>query len=439
MEGLFNSPFMIKLQEFGQTLGRNKYLSALQAAMMSLMGVIMVGAIAQIITAVGSTMFNLFSADSEIYAILYTPYNYTMNMLALWIVVIMGFNYARNLEIKAPIISAVESLVAFLLIAGPLQVTEAGITVMDSTYLGAQGMFMGFVVVFVVVQIDRLCAEHNIYIKMPDIVPQFLQDGFAGIVPLLFNVIIFQTLATAVNIGTGGAYTVCSGFMALLAVPLAGLTSVPGMFILCLFAALLWCFGIHGAMVLVPIIMPLGIQAAMANAEAYATGGVAALVFYPIALFSGMSSAGGSGNTLPLVLMSLRSKSEQMRAVAKAGLIPGWFNINEPVTFGMPIMYNPVLCIPYVLSVVVNIFFWWIGYSTGIIIPAWISITALLPIGFAQYLSTLNPMNAVWDYLSLIPTGLVWYPFFKAYEKQLVAQEEEARKLEEAEAAQASA
>ena len=83
--------------------------------------------------------------------------------------------------------------------------------------------------------------------------------------------------------------------------------------------------------------------------------------------------------------------------------------------------------------------FWWIGYSTGIIIPAWISITALLPIGFAQYLSTLNPMNAVWDYLSLIPTGLVWYPFFKAYEKQLVAQEEEARKLEEAEAAQASA
>lgn len=439
MEGLFNSPFMIKLQEFGQALGRNKYLSALQAAMMSLMGVIMVGAIAQIITAVGANILHVFTATDELYQILYSPYNYTMNMLALWIVAIMGFNYARNLEIKAPIISAIESLVAFLLVAGPLAVNEAGVTQMDVTYLGAQGMFMGFVVVFVVVQIDRLCAEHNIYIKMPDIVPQFLQDGFAGIVPLLFNVIIFLSLSTAVTVGTGGAYTVCSGFMALLSTPLNALTSVPGMFIMCVFAALMWCFGIHGTMLLVPIIMPLGIQAAMANAEAYAAGGTDALVFYPVALFAYCAIAGGTGNTFPLVLMSLRSKSEQLRAVAKAGLVPGWFNINEPVTFGMPIMYNPVLCIPYVLNIPVVMLCALIAFETGLIIPGFIANSALLPMGFGSFLTTLNPMNAIFDYICIIPAGLVWYPFFKAYEKQLVAQEEEARKLEEAEAAQASA
>ena len=399
--------------------------------MMSLMGVIMVGAIFQIICAVGSTMFNLFTADSKIYTILYSPYNYTMNMLALWIVGLFGFNYARNLELKTPIISAIESLAAFLLLAAPLSVTEAGTTVMDTTYLGATGMFVGFLVVFVVVNIDKICHAKKIYIRMPDIVPQFLQDGFAGIVPLLFNIIIMLVVDVAVTAATGGSYTAASGFMALLTAPLGALTSVPGMFVLCTFGALLWCFGIHGTMILVPIIMPLGIQAAVANGAAMAAG--EPLVFYPVCLFAGMAIAGGTGNTFPLVLFSLRAKSEQLRAVAKAGLIPGWFNINEPVTFGMPIMYNPTLCIPYVLNIPVCMLFWYFGYMSGLIIPGWISMSALLPMGFASYLTTLNPLNAVWDYLTIIPAGLVWYPFFKAYDKQLYAQEQEALAAESAE------
>lgn len=430
MESLFNSPIMIKLQEFGQALGRNKFLSALQAAMMSLMGVIMVGAVFQIICAVGSTMFNLFAADSQVYAILYTPYNFTMNMLALWIVALLAFNYARNLEMKTPVISAVESLVAFLLLVAPLSTNEAGATVMDTTYLGATGMFIGFLVVFVVVNIDKICHDKKIYIRMPDIVPQFLQDGFAGIVPLLFNVVIFLAVGTGVTIATNGTYTAASGFMALLTTPLNALTSVPGMFVLCTFGALLWCFGIHGTMILVPIIMPLAIQAAVANGAAMAAG--EPLVFYPVALFAAMAIAGGTGNTMPLVLFLLRAKSEQLRAVAKVGLIPGWFNINEPVTFGMPIMYNPVLCIPYVLNIPIVMLFWYFGYMSGLIIPGWISMSALLPMGFASYLTTLNPMNAVWDYLSLIPAGIVWYPFFKAYDKQLYAKEQEALAAEQA-------
>ncbi len=84
MEKLFENPIMIKLQEFGQKLGSNKFLAALQAAMMSLMGVIMVGAISQILCSVGSeTMLGLFQTGDSVYNILYTPYQYTMNMLAV--------------------------------------------------------------------------------------------------------------------------------------------------------------------------------------------------------------------------------------------------------------------------------------------------------------------------------------------------------------------
>lgn len=422
MEKVFESKFMIKLQEFGQKLGSNKFLAALQVAMMSLMGVIMVGAISQIICSLGSeTLLNLFTSDSKIYQIIYLPYQFTMNSLSLWVVALLSFNYAKNLKMKSPIMNAVDSLICFLLVSGALITNEAGLTGIDMTYLGAQGMFIGFIVVFISVRIEKFCADKDIRIKMPDVVPPFLQDGFASILPLLFSVIVLLGASTLVSNMTGGAYTIASGFMAVLGKPLSALTSVPGMIIMCTFAGILWCFGIHGTMILVPIIMPLRIQAAVANAAAHEAG--QALTFYPVALFGAMAVCGGTGNTMPVALLGLRSKSKQINAVAKISVVPGWFNINEPITFGMPVMYNPILCIPYVLSIPVLMLCTLAGYKIGFLQPAWISISALLPMGFGAYLSTLRWQNAIWDYLMLIPATLVWYPFYKIYEKQLIAKE----------------
>ena len=423
---------MMKLQDFGQKLGSNKFLSALQASMMGLMGVIMVGAISQIITAVGGeTMLGLFTSDSNIYQIIYLPYQFTMNSLSLWVVALFAYNYSKNLRMKSPVMNAIDALICFLLVAGTIVTTEAGLTTIDMTYLGAQGMFVGFIVVFISVHIEKFCADHNIRIKMPDVVPPFLQDGFASILPLFFSVVLLQVIATAISVGTAGAFNVPSGFMYVLGTPLNALTSVPGMFILTIFAALLWCFGIHGTMIIVPIIMPLAIQAAMANAAAQAAG--QPLVFYPVALFGAMAMCGGTGNTLPLALMGLRSKSKQISAVAKISAVPGWFGINEPMTFGMPIMYNPILCIPYVLNIPLILLLTYIGYQVGFLQPAWILVMAMLPMGFGQYLTTLRWQNAIWDYLMLIPSALVWFPFFKIYEKQLVAKEKAAEEAEAAE------
>ena len=434
MESIFNSPVMVKLQEFGQKLGQNKFLSSLQAAMMSLMGIVMIGAISQIIVSIGSTMLNLFAADSQIYAILYTPYNFTTNMLGLWVVVLLTYNYARALEVKTPIISTIEALICFLISAGAITPDANGAALYPVSYLGASGMFIGFLVSYVVVRIDKVCIDKKIYIRMPDVVPQFLQDGFASIVPLLFNVVIFLGIDSAIFFATGGTLRLASGFLALLSAPLSAMTSIPGMFFICFLAGLMWCFGIHGSMIIMPIIMPLALEATTANAAAYAAGGVEALAFYPVMLMAGLSGCGGTGNTLPAAIYgSFLAKSRQMKAVGKAALIPGWFNINEPIAFGMPVMYNPVLCIPYVLSIPINMCFYWIGYATGLVIPSFIPITAVLPLGFVGYLGSLNIMNAVWDYLSIIPMSLVWFPFLKVYDRQLLKQEAEAEALEGAE------
>ena len=433
MENLFNSPVLIKLQEFGQKLGSNKFLSALQGAMMSCMAPIMVGAIFSIICAVGP-MIGVFQNGDTVYNILYAPYHFTMDLLALWIVLLLGYQYSKAIGLKSPIMSAVQTAVCFTLLACPWGTNEAGSSIITVTYLGAQGMFVSFFVAWFVCQVEKFCQDHNVRIKMPDVCPPSLVNGFSAILPLAFALVPLYIIEVVISTCTGGAYGLCSGFMAVLSAPLNALVSVPGMFVLSFFGTLLWCFGIHGTMILVPVIMPLGIQAAVANAAAYAAGGYDALVFYPVALFGAMAICGGTGNTLPLCIFGLKAKSEQIKAVAKIGLVPGWFGINEPVTFGMPIMYNPILCIPYVLNCLVVMLCTLIGYKIGFLTPGFVSITALMPMGFANFFSTLRWQNAIWDYLMVIPAGLVWYPFFKVYDNQLYKQEQEAKALEEAQA-----
>lgn len=436
MESIFENPILLKVQEFGQKLGANKFLSALQGAMMASIAIIMVGAVSQIICAVGP-MLGLFQTGDAVYNICNMPYNYTMNLIAIWVIILLAYNYAKNLKLKSPVMNTIDALICFLLIAAPITVNEAGVTQIEMTYLGAQGLFVSFLVVFASVRIEKFCMDKNIRVKMPDVVPSFLQDGFTAILPLLFSVIIFEGVNLIISAATGGAYNICSGFMAVLAVPLGALVSVPGMFVLNLFAVLLWCFGIHGSMITLSITMPVMMQVAAANAEAFAAGGTAALVFSPIALFSCVNMCGGTGNTMALVLLGLRSKSKQISAVSKISLVPSWFGVNEPLTFGMPIMYNIILCIPYILSVPVIMILTYIGYQTGILIPAYIPLMSYVGMGVTEYLGTLNIMNAVWPYLMLAVSFLVWYPFFKIYEKQCIAREQEAEALEAAQSGQA--
>lgn len=419
MESLFNNPILIKLQEWGQKVGSNKFISALTAGMMSTMAPIMIGAICQILNAIG-TNFGLWTAADAVYGYINAPYNYTMNMLGIWVTVSIAYNYAKNLKMKTPLAHAIDAGIIFLLTCAPLG--ESGMSV---SFLGSTGMFVGFIVAGGVVRIEKFCSDKNLRIPMPDVCPPSLVSAFASIIPLALDVLVFYGLHLVITIVTNGALSFPILLNAILMGPLSMLFSVPGMFVLNGIAALLWCFGIHGTMIVYPILMADMITAASTNAALHAAG--EPLQFFPSLLFAGAALLGGTGNTWPLCLMGLRAKSEQIRAVSKVSVVPGWFGINEPVTFGMPIMYNPILCIPYVLNVLVVTALYLFAYKTGIIIPAYISIQALLPIGIGAYLGTLNIMNLVWCYLMIIPVGLIWYPFFKVYDNQLYAKEQEAK------------
>jgi cellobiose PTS system EIIC component len=426
MSSVFDSKAMKGLQKFGEKIGSNKAIQAVQAGMMSVLCLLLVGAVSQIITSI-ATALKWTTTDSAFYNFFMVPYNMTTGILSIFIVFMIAYNYARALEMK-PVMNGIISLAIFLLVAAPvttvvLQDGNSTFKGLNITYLGAAGLFTAIIVALVSVRINYFCEKKNIRIRMPEVVPQFLVDTFSALIPLLINVFIWHGINTIISKATGKILP--EAITNLLAAPLSTINSVPGMMFLALFACLLWTFGIHGTNVILIVATAILIQDLSANAAAVAAGGEA--VFYPSFLLSAMAVAGGTGNTLGLVIHGFRCKSEQIKAISKVSIIPGLFGVNEPVAFGMPIMYNPILAIPYILTPLITIVLVWIGYSIDFFQPPYVLIVSMMPIGVGEFLRTMAWQNVLIPVVGIVTGLILYYPFVKIYDKQLVEKEAAAK------------
>jgi len=422
MNKIYESKLMKGLQRFGEKFATNKAFSAISKSMMGLIGIILVGALFQIVATI-PTLFGWLTTESTFYKFCMAPYNATFGIISVYVVFLIAYNYSKSLKMK-PIQDGVTALALFLLVAAPVQnaLLSDGVTsinYLDTSSLGGVGLFVAILIGLLSVKITNLCHKLNIVVKMPDAVPQFLQDSFSAMIPLAINLLIWHGLNTVIS----GALSVTlpMAINAVLSFPLMALNSVPGMIVIILFACLLWTFGIHGTMVAFIALMPVLMQDISANAAAVAAGQDPQ--FYASFLLFTIACAGGTGNSLGLVLMGLKSKSEQIKSVSKVALVPAFFNINEPATFGYPIMYNPILAIPFILTPVITCLLVWLGYAIGFFKPAYIMMMSLMPLGVVEFLSTMAWQNLLIPVVGFVVGLIIYFPFFKAYEKQLIAKE----------------
>lgn len=422
MTKIYESKPMQLIKKWGEKVVANKGIQAISAGMMMTMGVILLGAVFQLL-AVFLEMFGVIEQGGTLYNTLLAPHKVSMGFISLYVAFTIAYSYAKSLKMQA-VTAGLNSVLLFFISSAPVKtVTLADgtstFTGLDVMALDAKGMFMAIIVALTSVKLAHFFEKHNLVIKMPDAVPQFLQDTFKSLIPLVVNAAIWTLLGAGCAALTGTALPVL--VTGLLGLPLAALTSVPGIIIIVLIAGILWTMGVHGTVAVYAAIAAPLMQYYATNAANHQAG--VALVFMPIALFGIINCCGGTGNTLALCVMGLFSKSEQVKAVSKAAIVPGIFNINEPAIFGFPIMYNPILAIPFVLNPIITMLVCWAGYAVGIFKPAFISVTATLPIGFAQYLTTLSPLNILIPVIAFVVAFVTYYPFFKAYEKTLIEKE----------------
>lgn len=427
MANFYESKPMQWVKKTGEKVVENKGIQAISSGMMMVMGVILLGAVFQLLAVILQTI-GIIDQSSGIYSALMVPYKVSMGFISLYVAFTIAYSYAKSLKMQA-LMSGLNSILIFLIAAAPIKTVdlagEAGgtFTGMDTMALDAKGMFVAIIVALTSVQLTHFFEKHHLVIKMPDAVPEFLQDTFRSLIPLVVNAIIWTVLGYGCVALTQTALPVL--ITGLLGMPLAALTSVPGIIIIVIIASLLWTMGVYGTVAVYAAIAAPLMQYYATNYANHEAG--QALVFMPIALFGIINCCGGTGNTLALCVMGLFSKSEQLKAVSKAAIVPGLFNINEPVIFGYPIMYNPIMCIPFILNPVITMIICYFGYMIGFFKPAYISITANLPVGFAQYLTTLSWTNIFIPVIAFAVAFACYWPFFKVYEKELVAKEAQAK------------
>ncbi len=426
IERLAESNFMKKLQQISQKMTTNEIFATISSGMGATMGLIMLGAVIQIICALGELIFK-WSPQSPSYIAFYMPYKLTMGLLGFFMCFSMAANYAKRKK-RNTMQAGFTAIVCYILVVSPVVSASADggesfFEALNLSALGTGGMFVALIIGLCSVAISEFAIRHNWMIKLPDVVPEGIANSFNAIIPTGINILVWYGLSILIAVLSQGTLTLASVITKVLSVPIGYLTSTPGMFVIIILCQLLWFFGIHGTGITFNAIMIPYVTAYMTNSSLAAAG--QPLEWSPLFLFGALSIMGGTGNTLALCVMGLRSKSKRISTVSKAALVPGIFNINEPVIFGYPIMYNSIMLIPYILCSVVVAVLMLLAYTFGLMAYPQVLIMTTLPIVLSAFMNSLDWRNCVFAALMFPVCYVVYLPFFKVYEKQCLEQESE--------------
>jgi PTS system cellobiose-specific IIC component len=428
MEGKFLERLEKVLLPIGSKLGSQKHLQAISVGMMMTLALIVVGSLFLIIA---NPPINLELVDPNTgnvflqfmigwkkfaianYDIITKPFNFTMGVVGLMTAFTIAYSLATEYKLNN-LTSGLISMVTFLMVAAPI---EEGKIVMQ--YLGADGLFIAIIISLISVEISMLVERLGWKFKSEHIPPAVL-SFMNALIPLFLNIVIIYGLSVIIFIKTGK--TIPELIMALLTPALNIGNNIWGYLAILVFGNILWLFGINGTSVIFPIVFAIGIANTGINAELVRQGKEPEMLMN-LQMFR-VAILGGAGNTLGLILLMLRSKSEQLKTLGKLAFVPGICGINEPVIFGTPIIFNPILGLPFLITPIVTVSLTYIAQKIGLISMGYIVDPSFAPFFIQGYLSSLDVRNLIFHFLLVVVSLIIYFPFFKVYEKNLIAQEE---------------
>ncbi|GGE52514.1 permease IIC component [Pullulanibacillus camelliae] len=343
-------------------------------------------------------------------AVLTVPVSVTFDMLGVIAVIGISYHLAKNYGLD-PILSAILSLIAFLIVQTGKVGQEYTLTIDN---FGTKGIFAAIIVAIISVEILRFMLKRNWVIRMPASVPATISKSFELLTPLAVVIMFFWLIRVVIGIDINHVLN-------LLFSPLVfSLNTLWGILLFMLLRSLLWCVGIHGAAVL-SVADPIFLQMLGANTSAVTHGDP--VPFITAAGFMNYVFIGGGGATLMLVVFMLFSKDKGLRTLGKLCLPGSIFEINEPVVFGVPVVLNPIMMIPYILGNIILTFTTYLVMYFGLIGKPVVNVPFTMPPILMQYLSSGGDWRAaVYGVIEIIISAVIYYPFFKALEKQRLNQ-----------------
>ena len=354
-----------------------------------------------------------FSLDHR--ANLMLPYYFSMGIMTIFISVGVAASLARHHELD-PLTSGMLSLMGFLLIAAPLKEGQ-----ISTAYFSGQGIFTALLVAIYTTELYALLRRNNITIRLPPEVPTGVARSFEILIPVLAVVLTLHPLNLIIESQFG--MIIPEAIMSLVKPLVAASDTLPAILLSVLVCQILWFAGIHGALIVTGIMNPFWMANLSVNQAAIAAG-TAIPHIYVQGFWDHYLLIGGVGSTLPLALLLIRSKAVHLRTIGRMGIVPGLFNINEPILFGAPIIMNPLFFLPFVLVPMVNATLAYLALDFGLVarVVSMTPWTTPAPIG-ASWAANWAFSPVIMCLICMVTATAMYFPFFKAYEKQLIAQE----------------
>lgn len=400
-----------------------KLLLAIAETMQVLLPIIVIGSFACLFAFVDIGGWQAFLANVPILSMVFmNAQSWTLSIISMYVVIVLPYLYAKKLEMREPLAVVPLNVAGFLLVT-PTQLYTA----IPSQWLGHAGMFTAFLVTFLVVRIVKLCQDKNVTIKMPQGVPHYIEATFGVLIPAFIIVFGFSLIGQLMASTSFGS--IHQLIYNLIQAPLTGIgTSFGGLLITEIIMTLAMFCGIHGSSV-VPFMTTLETAANEANAAALAAGQAIPNI-YGTGLLNSIQ-AGGIGATLGLaILLFFFAKSKRYKELSRVAIVPQVFNIGEPLLFGIPIMLNPVLFVPYMGGVIVNTLIAYGSMAIGLVgLPNGVNPSWTMPYGLQALLGISTPVaGLIMQIVILAVDMLIWYPFVKMLDKQALALEKEEEK-----------
>lgn len=407
-----------KLLPVANKLASNRYLSILRDAFMLAFPLTMFGSIVVVIC-------NLPFLNDEMKAILNellgSGQSATMSIMTVFVTFGIGYYLSKSYGVEG-IFGGAISFASFLILTPFFVTSDSGETisnVLSLDRLGAKGMFLGMIVSFIATEIYSRTSRKGWQIKMPDSVPPAVAKSFAALIPAILTLSTFTAINAIVTVGLNT--NLHDVIYNIIQVPLVGLgSSIWATLLAIFFIQFLWFFGLHGQILVNSVMDPVWNTLMFENLEAYKAGEHLPHIITKPLMEVFTVGLGGSGMTLAVVIiMAFFLRKKQYRDVGRLALGAGIFNVNEPVIFGLPIVLNATILIPWVIAPIIVTAFNYFVMAIGIVpAPTGVSVPWTVPIFFSGIIATNSLAGGLLQIVDFILVGFIWYPFLRMLDKQ---------------------
>lgn len=422
-----------KVMPIANKLGSQRHMVAIWKGIIATMPLTIVGSFFTILLNIPIASIAKFIEPYR--EVLDIPSRYTIGILALYATFGIASSLAKSYKLDS-LTASILAIMSFLIVAAPpTRVLEDVTNVIGAgryiniANLGSGSLFGSIVTAIISVEIYRFFIVKKIVIKMPDGVPPEVSNSFIALIPGAVILIFFWFIRHILGFDL-------NGFLSQLMMPLKGVLAGNSLFgglltvfLICFF----WVLGIHGPAVLGPVIRPFWDISIAENVDAFAAGTNVHNMpnIFTEQFLQWFVWIGGAGTTLALVVLFTFSKSKYLKSLGRLSLVPGLFNINEPIIFGAPIVMNPILGIPFIIAPLITTTISYILTVTGIIPMMVLRLPFAMPAPIAAWMSTNWSIAAgLLVVVNFIITLGIYYPFFKIFEKQQLTRESEEMELE---------